>query len=63
VLTSFYAYYQTWLGAIMPRGYTASALLVFGGALVLVGALLGPESRNVEFGAAPAPTPAEPRTP
>jgi hypothetical protein len=47
----------------MPRGYTAGALLVLGGALVLVGALLGPESRNVEFGAAPAPTPAEPRTP
>jgi len=54
VLTSFYAYYQNWLGAILPHGYTASALLVLGGALVLIGALLGPESRNVEFGAEPA---------
>jgi len=54
VLTSFYAYYQTWLGAILPHGYTASALLVLGGALVLIGALLGPESRTVEFGAEPA---------
>ena len=67
VLTSFYAYYQNWLGAILPRGLTASALLVLGGALVLVGALLGPESRNVELGTEtgtdPTPAPAEPRLP
>jgi MFS family permease len=49
VLTSFYAYYQDWLSAIMPRGWTATALLVLGGALVLAGALIGPESRDVEF--------------
>jgi MFS family permease len=59
VLTSFYAYYQDWLQTIMPRGYTASVLLVLGGALVLAGALMGPESRDVDFsataGAAPAP--------
>jgi MFS family permease len=55
VLTSFYAYYQGWLSHIMPSGMTAAALLVLGGALVLAGALMGPETRDVDLaGAAPA---------
>ncbi|HWC82714.1 MAG TPA: MFS transporter [Pseudonocardiaceae bacterium] len=49
ILTSFYAAYQNWLGHIMPTGYTAVALLVLGGALVLIGALMGPETKNVDL--------------
>jgi MFS family permease len=49
VLTSFYAYYQDWLGHLMPGPYTAVVLLVLGGALVLVGALLGPETNRVDL--------------
>jgi MFS family permease len=49
VLTSFYAYYQGWLAHIMPAGYTAAALLVLGGALVLIGALMGPETKDVDL--------------
>lgn len=49
ILTSFYAYYQGWLSHIMPSGYTAAALLFVGGALVLAGALLGPESKDVDL--------------
>jgi MFS family permease len=55
ILTSFYAYYQGWLEHIMPSGYTAAALLVLGGALVLIGVLMGPETKDVDLAAA-APT-------
>ena len=49
ILTSFYAYYQDWLGHLMPAGYTAVALLFLGGVLVFAGALLGPETRQVDL--------------
>jgi MFS family permease len=49
ILTSFYAYYQGWLGHLMPTGYTGVVLLVLGGALVFVGALLGPETKDVDL--------------
>jgi MFS family permease len=58
VLTSFYAYYQGWLAHLMPAGYTAAALLVIGGALVLAGALLGPEPKDVDLAAAGPESPA-----
>jgi MFS family permease len=51
ILTSFYAYYQGWLGHIMPSGYTAAALLVLGGALVVIGVLMGPETKDVDLAA------------
>ncbi|HEY4454364.1 MAG TPA: MFS transporter [Pseudonocardiaceae bacterium] len=49
ILTSFYAYYQGWLGHLMPTGYTGVVLLVLGGALVLIGALIGPETKDVDL--------------
>ncbi|HEY3708616.1 MAG TPA: MFS transporter [Amycolatopsis sp.] len=55
ILTSFYAYYQGWLEHLMPSGFTAAALLVLGGALVLVGSLLGPETKDVDLAAAAGP--------
>ncbi len=51
VLTSFYAYYQDWLGHLMPVGYTAVVLLVLGGALLAAGALLGPETKDNDLAA------------
>lgn len=48
-VTSFYAYYQDWLGHLMPSGDTAVVLLVLGGVLVFVGALIGPESKDVDL--------------
>lgn len=49
VIPSFYAFYMHWLSAIMPLRLTAVALLVVGGLLGMVGALLGPETRDVDF--------------
>jgi MFS family permease len=55
LITSFYAYYQNWLGNLIPRGYTAAVLLVVGGILIVAGALLGPETRGSDL-AATSPT-------
>ncbi|HLI36859.1 MAG TPA: MFS transporter [Streptosporangiaceae bacterium] len=49
LITSFYAYYQNWLGALMPGGYTPVVLLATGGILMLAGALMGPETRWAEL--------------
>jgi MFS family permease len=51
LITSFYAYYQNWLGNLMPHGYTPVALLVLGGVLLTAGALAGPETRQVDVSA------------
>jgi MFS family permease len=47
ILPSFYAFYQGWLAHVVPDRYTALVLLVLGGALITVGAALGPETRDV----------------
>ncbi len=49
VLPSFYAFYQKWLAALMPHKYTAVPLLALGGIFVIVGALWGPETKDVDF--------------
>ncbi|WP_067894391.1 MFS transporter [Nocardia vaccinii] len=49
LVTSFYAYYQNWLGHLMPRDFTPAVLLVLGGALITGGALLGPETRHADL--------------
>ena len=41
----------------MPSGLTAAALLVLGGALVFVGSLIGPETKDVDLGVAAAGQP------
>ena len=56
LITSFYAYYQNWLGHLIPIAYTPVVLLVVGGALITCGVLLGPESRDADL-AAPVPQP------
>lgn len=49
LVTAGYAYYQDWLTALVPMEYTPVILLVLGGVLLLGGALLGPETRNVDL--------------
>lgn len=47
IIPSFYAFYQSGLANVVPARYTALVLLVFGGALIIIGASLGPETRDV----------------
>ena len=49
IVPSFYAFYMNWLGYLMPFRYTPVVLLVIGGLIGMVGALFGPETRDVEF--------------
>jgi MFS family permease len=49
VIPSFYAFYQLGLASFMPSFLTAAALTVIGGVLTAVGALMGPETRDVVF--------------
>lgn len=57
VIPSFYAYYQLWLSHVMPFEYTVLVLLVVGGALVVLGAAIGPETKDVDFDTADTSTP------
>ncbi|MGC8474716.1 MAG: MFS transporter [Acetobacteraceae bacterium] len=62
VIPAFAGFYLLGLSKLMPYVYTPMVLLVLGGALMIVGALLGPETRQVELhrpdlGAAPARMP------
>ncbi len=49
ILPSFYAFYMNWLTALVPFELTAVVLLVIGGLIGMVGALMGPETRDVDF--------------
>lgn len=49
ILPSFYAFYQAGLTGVMPFEYTVLPLLVVGGLLIVVGAALGPETKDVDF--------------
>ncbi len=46
---SFYAFWQHLLGNVMPAKYTILPLTALGGVLIVVGAALGPETRDVDF--------------
>jgi MFS family permease len=59
VLPSFYAFYQAGLSVVMPNVYTGVVLLAVGAVLITVGALMGPETKDVDF----APTPTRERAP
>lgn len=56
IIPSFYSYYQVGLASIMPFDYTALPLLVIGGLLLTVGAMLGPETKDVDFQGTPKVT-------
>ncbi len=46
---AFYAFYQAGLASFMPFKYTPLPLLLIGALLMLVGAVWGPETRDVDF--------------
>jgi hypothetical protein len=54
ILPAFYVFYQTWLAYFMPFKYTVLVLVVVGAVLIFVGAALGPETKDVDFGSAAA---------
>lgn len=49
IIPSFYAFYMNWLTGILPSRFTAVALLCLGGLIGTMGALMGPETRDVEL--------------
>jgi len=49
ILPSFYAFYLNWLGALVPSRIAPTILLCVGGLLGTLGALLGPETRDVDL--------------
>jgi predicted MFS family arabinose efflux permease len=49
IIPSFYAFYMNWLSAFMPLRLTSVALLCVGGLIGMVGALMGPETKDVDF--------------
>jgi MFS family permease len=49
IVPSFYAFYMNWLSAFMPLSVTPVVLLGIGGLIGMVGALMGPETKDVDF--------------
>lgn len=49
IVPGFYAFYMLGLGYLMPYEYTPIVLIVLGGALSAAGALLGPETKEVDI--------------
>lgn len=49
VIPAFAGFYLLWLSALMPYEYTPLVLLVIAGVLMIVGALMGPETRDVDL--------------
>jgi len=49
VIPAFAGFYLLWLSHLMPYAYTPMVMLMVAGALIMAGALLGPETRDVEL--------------
>jgi MFS family permease len=49
IIPSFYAFYMNWLSALMPLRLTSVVLLCVGGLVGAIGALMGPETKDVDF--------------
>jgi predicted MFS family arabinose efflux permease len=49
VIPSFYAFYINWLGLIMPLSLAPATLLCLGGLIGMLGAVVGPETKDVDF--------------
>ncbi|GAA4618465.1 MFS transporter [Saccharopolyspora hordei] len=52
IVPGFYAFYMIGLANLMPYEYTPIVLIVLGGALAAIGALRGPETRDVDLSTA-----------
>jgi MFS family permease len=49
IIPSFYAFYMDWLEKFMPPRLTSVVLLCAGGLIGMLGAAMGPETRDVDF--------------
>jgi MFS family permease len=49
VLPALYAYYMLGLGNFLPYKYTQIVLLALGGLFMIVGAVMGPETKDLDF--------------
>lgn len=49
VIPAFTGFYMLWLSALIPYNYTPLVLLVIAGVLMIGGAMMGPETREVEM--------------
>jgi MFS family permease len=49
IIPSFYAFYMNWLARIMPLRVTPAVLLCIGGLIGMLGAIMGPETKDVDF--------------
>lgn len=49
VIPSFYGFYQRLLAEVMPAHFTVLVLVAIGALLTLIGALMGPETKDVDF--------------
>jgi MFS family permease len=49
ILPSFYSFVMLWLASFMPYKYTQIPLLALGGLFILIGAALGPETKDVDI--------------
>jgi hypothetical protein len=65
IIPGFLTYYMLGLAKVMPYIYTPLVFMALGGLLQVVGALLGPETKDVEMAATvrPAEPPREGREP
>ncbi|MFZ2005533.1 MAG: hypothetical protein WB697_06310 [Stellaceae bacterium] len=49
IIPSFSAIYLLWLGKVMPYLYAPIVLILISGLLMIAGAAIGPETREVEL--------------
>lgn len=49
IIPSFYAFYMSWLGYLVPYNATPAILLCIGGIIGAIGAAMGPETKDVDF--------------
>jgi MFS family permease len=49
IIPSFYAFYMSWLGNLVPYNATPAILLCVGGIIGAIGAAMGPETKHVDF--------------
>jgi MFS family permease len=58
IIPSFFSFYLLGLAKLIPYAYTPLVLLVLAGVLQVIGAWVGPETRDVDLAAQPEPEPA-----
>ncbi|MFD2420836.1 MFS transporter [Amycolatopsis pigmentata] len=49
IVPSFFAYYQVWLGHIMPFAWTAGVMTALGGLFILFASMSGPETHGLDM--------------